>query len=102
MLTIVESKVKTSFGNSVFYVVADGHVQGELVADAEMEPTVFNRIYEGNGMVLHQSDAPPNPFFVGSWGEVFSNPELVPTGTKNIFVDPKSIGGFETEWQERA
>ena len=51
------------------------------------EPGIFARIFEGHGYVYHLGDNPSNPFFNRSWGEVFDNPELLPEGTRNVFVD---------------
>lgn len=51
------------------------------------EPGVFERIFGGGGYIYHVVDNPPNPFFNKSWGEVFENSELLPVGTKNVFID---------------
>lgn len=51
------------------------------------EADFFFKIFSGHGYIYHQHDNPPNPFFNKSWGEVFENPELLPVGTKNIFID---------------
>lgn len=51
------------------------------------EPGLFAQIFGGHGYIYHQLDEPPNPFFLRSWDRVFSNPELLPANTKNVFVD---------------
>lgn len=51
------------------------------------DPSTFARVFDGNGDVYHQHDNPPNPFFLKDWGQIFENPELLPTGTQNIFID---------------
>lgn len=48
----------------------------------------FLRAFSGHGYIFHQNDQPSNPAFVCSWHEIFSNAELLPLGTKNVFVDP--------------
>lgn len=54
------------------------------------EPGVFANIFGGHGTIIHQSSPPPNPFFVNDWGDVFSNPALLPKGTKNVFLDEEA------------
>ena len=51
------------------------------------DPDIFSRVFGGKGDIYHVCDTPPNPFFNHSWSEVFENPELLPTGTKNVFID---------------
>ncbi len=80
----------------LFAVDESGKFVGKIVNDASGgccdnpsndEPGTFARIFEGHGYIYHQNDNPPNPFFNRSWGEVFKNPEMLPAGTKNVFVD---------------
>jgi hypothetical protein len=54
---------------------------------ANDEPGVFAKVFGGYGYIYHQEDNPPNPFFIKSWSSVFENPDLLPSGTKNIFID---------------
>lgn len=68
------------------YVYNGGQCLGEILADDE-DYTTFAAIYGGLGDIIQQHDNPPNPFFVKSWGEVFANPEMLPSGVKNIFID---------------
>lgn len=51
------------------------------------EPGTFAVVFGGHGYIYHVVDNPPNPFFNKSWGEIFQNPELLPKGTKNVFID---------------
>jgi hypothetical protein len=44
----------------------------------------FRRLYDGHGDIYEMSD---HLFGVKSWGDIFSNPELLPTGTKQVFLD---------------
>ena len=63
-------------------------ISGYCVENPEYEnPGTFERCYSEHGYIYHQSDNPPNPFFVKSWSQVFDNPELLPNGTKNVFID---------------
>lgn len=63
-------------------------VSGYCVENPEPETAgTFERCYSGLGYIYHQSDNPPNPFFVKFWNQVFDNPELLPKGTKNVFID---------------
>ena len=69
-------------------------ISGDCIEEPSPEqPGTFARIFGGHGLIFHQEDNPPNPFFVKSWAEVFSNPELLPLATKNVFVD----SGFDAE-----
>lgn len=82
--------------NGLFAVDESGNFIGKIVNEAtgkccdnptQDTPGVFDRLFGGHGYIYHQSDNPPNPFFNRDWSEVFSNPEMLPTATKNVFVD---------------
>ena len=82
--------------DKLFAVSEDEQFIGEIINSIEggcsanppiEEPGIFARIFEGHGYVYHLGDNPSNPFFNRSWGEVFDNPELLPEGTRNVFVD---------------
>lgn len=62
------------------------------------ESSNFDLIYGGHGCILLLHDNPPNGSYIGSWSEVFSNPELLPAGTKSVFLD----NDFNTssDWNE--
>ena len=53
----------------------------------ELDSSNFDCFFGGHGCVLELRENPPNGFYVGSWKEVIENPELLPTGTKSIFLD---------------
>lgn len=55
------------------------------------DASLFAAVYSGHGDIYHVSDNPPNPFFNSSWSEVFENPEFLPVGTANVFID-------ESQW----
>lgn len=44
----------------------------------------FRRLYDGHGNIYEMGD---HLFGVKNWGEIFANPELLPTGTTQIFLD---------------
>lgn len=82
--------------DKLFAVSKNGEFIGEVVNSISGgcsknplydEPGVFALIFEGHGYIYHQDDNPPNPFFNKFWGDVFENPELLPEGTRNVFVD---------------
>lgn len=85
------------FGKDLFAVTKNGEFVGQIINECSGGcidnpnnndvPGTFARLFEGHGYIYHQDDNPPNPLFVRSWGDVFVNPELLPTGTKNVFVD---------------
>ena len=62
------------------------------------ESSDFDLIYGGHGCILQLHDNPPNGFYIRNWSEVFSNPELLPVGTKSVFLD----NDFNTssDWNE--
>lgn len=51
------------------------------------ESSNFDLVYGGHGCILQLHDNPPNGFYIGSWNEAFSNPDLLPAGTKSVFLD---------------
>ena len=82
--------------NGLFAVDESGEFIGRVINESsgqcrdnpdQDEPEEFNHSFSGHGYIYHQSDSPPNPFFSHSWSDVFSNPELLPVGTRNVFVD---------------
>jgi hypothetical protein len=80
--------------DSLFAINAEGQCQGEVITSINGRQEVsgesncvFARVFEGHGTVIHQDDNPPNPFFVADWDTVFSNPSLLPSGAKNVFID---------------
>ena len=88
----------------LFVLTNDGKLIGKVINSCdggcvENPPTeeagLFDRIYGGNGDIYHQHDNPPNPFFYKSWGEVFENPEILPVGTKNVFIDQSHNALFD-------
>lgn len=82
--------------NQLFAVDENGNFAGKLVNEItgkcvanpyECSAGTFARVFGGHGAVIHQLDNPPNGFFISSWSEVFTNPELLPAGTKHLFLD---------------
>lgn len=53
----------------------------------ELDSSGFSRLFGGHGCILQLHENPPNGLYVGNWKEVIENPELLPTGTKSIFLD---------------
>ena len=84
------------FKNDKLFAVDESGFVGQIINDVygrcvenpdESSPGEFSMVFGGHGYIYHQSDNPPNPFFVASWAEVFGNSGLLPTGTVNVFVD---------------
>jgi hypothetical protein len=44
----------------------------------------FRRLYDGHGNIYEMGD---HLFGVKNWGDIFSNPDLLPTGTSQVFLD---------------
>jgi hypothetical protein len=84
---------KGKFAGKVINSVCGGCVE----RPAFSEPREFALIFDGHGPVMHQKNPAPNPFFVTSWGELFENAEVLPEGTKNIFLDESAISDYERE-----
>lgn len=80
MLTIYE------FGDSRHAIDDRGEWAGAIHADA-IDRACFVRIYGGLGTIYHVEDPPPNLFFHRHWGQIFTNPERLPQGTKNVLVE---------------
>lgn len=88
--------ILTRKNGKLFAVNESGEFIGQIVNEisgdccdspTNDEPGTFARTFEGYGYIYHQDDNLPNPFFIKSWGQIFANPELLPIGTKNVFVD---------------
>jgi hypothetical protein len=69
-------------------------LSGGCVNSPNTDPSQFERVWGGQGTILHQEDNPPNPFFVESWSEIFENPDKLPEGTKNILLDPEGAKDY--------
>lgn len=54
--------------------------------EQDCDPDIFYRVYSGHGEIIHLSDNPINPFFVKP-EQAFTNPEKLPAGTNNIFLE---------------
>jgi hypothetical protein len=93
MITLKKCQYVTESGHETTEYVALQNEEpiGLLIIDSEELASVFDRLYGGHGLIFHQSDAPPNPFFIKSWNKVFDGDEL-PEGTKNVFVDQTPCG----------
>jgi hypothetical protein len=68
------------------FAIIENECRGKIVVGDE-SASDFSRIYGGLGEIYHQEDCPPNPFFLANWHQVFTNPDLLPKGTKNVFID---------------
>ena len=64
------------------------------------ESTDFNRIYGGHGLLLEIHENPPNPLYIKGWDEAFLNPDLLPVGTKAVFLDMNF--NAKSDWDEIA
>lgn len=94
--------------NKLFAIDKEGNFQGRVTNTNnggylkdnpdELDSSDFDRIFGGHGCVLELRESPPNGFYVGNWGEVIKNPELLPTGTKSIFLDTDF--NCESDWKE--
>lgn len=63
-------------------------ISGHFSRSPEAEdPSLFARVFSGHGSIYHQHPEPPNHYFVSGWGQLFENPELLPVGTSNLFLD---------------
>lgn len=56
---------------------------GHCVENPEYDHN-FRRLYDGHGNIYEMGD---HLFGVKDWGDIFSNPELLPAGTSQIFLD---------------
>lgn len=52
----------------------------------DCDPDIFYRVFSGHGEIIHLSDNPPNWSFVKP-EQAFTNPELLPKGTTNVFLE---------------
>lgn len=59
---------------------------GAVECNNDMTAHEFSYVYGGLGDVYHCCGE-GNPFLRRHWGEVFENPELLPPGTLNVFLD---------------
>lgn len=93
MITLKKCQYKTENGHDIteYVAIQDNKPIGLLVIDSEECAGAFDSLYGGHGLIFHQLDAPPNPYFIKSWSEVFDGDEL-PSGAKNVFVDQSSYG----------
>ena len=102
LLTLIKSEHK------LFAIDCDNQCQGRVTNTCTNEWLVenpsteessdFNLIYGGHGCILQLHDNPPNSFFIGNWSEVFSNPELLPVGTKSVFLE--NDFNASSDWNE--
>lgn len=92
--------------SDVFAIDENGCFRGQLInsieggcssnPDNSGGPGFFARVFDGHGAVLHLLPH-KSPCGVMNWSEVFVNPELIPAGTLNLFLDcgDYSAGLFE-------
>lgn len=86
MLTLVNKNL------SLFAVDENGKFEGQIVNDPTgrciENPDIvpyFRRLFDGHGYIYEKGD---HPFGVKNWAQIFTNPELLPSGTEAVFIDP--------------
>ena len=59
----------------------------------------FRRLYDGHGNIYEMGD---HLFGVKNWGDIFSNPALLPTGTSQVFLDmgSNSVTNFKATYSD--
>lgn len=69
---------------------------GHCVENPEYDHN-FRRLYDGHGDIYEMGD---HLFGVKNWGDIFSNPELLPIGTNQVFLDMGSnaLSSFKAEY----
>ena len=62
----------------------------------EEDQGTFNFLFGGHGYIYHQNSN-AHPFEIEYWGKIFKNPELLPEGTRSVFIDHSNDCRFDFE-----
>lgn len=81
--------------NGKLFALKDGSFAGQIINDISGKcvenpryctDEIFAQIFSGHGEIYHLSENPINPFY-SKPDDVFRNPECLPLGTMNVFID---------------
>lgn len=97
---VFEHKLKLVIKNGYLFATNNaGELQGRIINHnnekggyvidnpSEEDSSHFDRLFGGHGDIFEVRPNPTSPFYHSSWEQIFQNPEMLPPGTKAVFLE---------------